>query len=137
MIASRQQRDVKPIYDKLDIILAKTLGINETIEYSFKPLLDMSVSDKAKVELSNAQADQIYLANGVITPEEVRQKLYDCEVYDINPDENVLGLNSDDIETMHQAIMTATMPNQRSQEEIAKQTVGASTNAKVNKTKAD
>ncbi len=137
MIASRQQKDLKPIYDKLDVILVKTLGINETIEYSFKPLLDMSVVDKSKIELSNAQADQIYLANGVITPEEVRQKLYDCEVYDIDPNENVLGLNSDDVESMHQAVMTATMPNQRTQEKIAKETVGASTNAKVDKTKAD
>jgi phage-related protein (TIGR01555 family) len=133
-ISSRQQKDLKPIYDKLDLIISKTLGITETIEYSFKPLLDMSDADKAKINLANAQRDQIYLANGVIAPEEVRQNLYDEEVYDINPDDYLMGLDEDHLSNMNEALATetASMPNQLTQKEIASEKLGASTNAKRN-----
>ena len=132
MIASRQEKQLRPIYNKLDPIIQKTLGIANDIEYKFKPLLDISENDKSKNSLANAQRDQIYLMNGVITEDEIRKTLYDNEVYDIDPDLPAVGSNldypSDNIPNSTQE--TATMPKERTQEKIKAETIGASTNAK-------
>lgn len=134
MIASRQQKDLKPIYDKLDSIIAKTVGIKADINYSFKPLLDIGQEDQAKIQFMQAQSDQIYLANGVISPEEVRQKLYDNETYNINPDDYLMGIDENfKSDIVKAATETATVLNQRTQTEIAKETTGVGTNAKGNK----
>lgn len=80
-IASMQQSILVPIYNIIDEIVEKILGIDDSINYIFKPLLDISDTDKADVGLKNAQRDQIYLTNNVVTENEVRQSLSDNEVF--------------------------------------------------------
>lgn len=99
MIASMQQRLLKPIYDKLDTIIASTLNLKDKIDFSFKPLMDISSKDKALIELQNAQRDQIYLVNGAISEEEVRQNLKDNDTYaNIDGDLTSLSLPDDSLE---------------------------------------
>lgn len=87
MVSAMQQRMLKPIYDKLDILIGKTLGIKQTIEYRFKPLVEASITEQSQADWQNAQRDQIYMANSVLTPEEVKRNLYDNRTYsDITPD---------------------------------------------------
>ena len=80
-VASTQERMLKPIYDKLDNIIIKSLKIKDFIKYSFKPLINISDSEISQTELQNAQRDQIYLTNGILTEEEVRQNLSDNKTY--------------------------------------------------------
>jgi hypothetical protein len=112
-IASRQQKDIKPIYDKIDAIMCKTLGITERVEFSFRPLIDIGQEATAKIELSNAQTDQIYLANGVITPDEVRQKLHDNDIYNIDPDEHKMGIDESLKNDLQKKALEETSSNER------------------------
>ena len=97
-------------------------------------LLKKEIEDQAKIQFMQAQSDQIYLANGVISPEEVRQKLYDNETYNINPDDYLMGIDENfKSDIVKAATETATVLNQRTQTEIAKETTGVGTNAKGNK----
>ena len=97
MISSKQQEILVPIYNKIDMIIEKILGIDESIQYEFKSLIDISASEESDIELKNAQRDQIYLANNVLTAEEVRENLKKHSVYtdlsDIidNNNQNVLN----------------------------------------------
>ena len=95
-VSAMQERVLRPIYDQLDQLMLKSLRIPErTIEYEFKKLLDISDDKKADIELKHAQRDMQYVINGVITPEEVRQNLYENTTYDIDPDKQPLGINED------------------------------------------
>ncbi len=95
-VASTQERILTPIYDKLDKIIAKTIGINQEIDYKFRPLLDISDTQKALVQLQNAQRDQIYMANGVLNDDEIRQTLYDNDTYpDIDPEMKPIGVDEE------------------------------------------
>jgi len=99
MISSKQQKVLVPIYNRIDQIIEKMLGINESLEYEFIPLLDISGSERSEIELKNAQRDQIYLTNGVISPNEVRQTLSDHDVYselDGNVDESIMEESNND-----------------------------------------
>ena len=95
-VSAMQERVLRPIYDQLDKLMLKSLRIPErTIEYEFKKLLDISDDKKADIELKNAQKDAQYLANGVITIEEVRKNLYERNSYDIDPDIKPIGIDED------------------------------------------
>jgi hypothetical protein len=102
MIASKQQEILVPIYNKIDLIIEKMLGMSESIEYEFKPLLDISSETQADIEYKDAQRDQIYLSNNVITPEEVRDNLKKHSVYsdlsDNIENNNQSGINNQEIE---------------------------------------
>jgi phage-related protein (TIGR01555 family) len=102
MIASKQQDILVPIYNKIDLIIEKMLGMSESIKYEFKPLLDISSETQADIEYKDAQRDQIYLSNNVITSEEVRDNLKKHSVYSDLSDKiennNQSAINNQEIE---------------------------------------
>jgi phage-related protein (TIGR01555 family) len=95
-IASMQQKILSPIYKKIDKIAENSLNIDHSIGFKFKPLVEMSPVDQSKVNLQNAQRDQIYMSNSVVTDDEVRTQLYDDEVYTaIDPEQAKIKINTE------------------------------------------
>ncbi|MES2586993.1 MAG: DUF1073 domain-containing protein [Pseudomonadota bacterium] len=90
-IHSKQESDLRPQLEKLDQILIRSaLGeMPEEYEFDFNSLWQMSDVDKAKVELSNAQRDQIYLSLGVLTEVAVAKTLQTSGTYSGLTDEDV------------------------------------------------
>lgn len=78
-ITAMQQSVLTPIYNKIDPIIKTTLGFD--FDFSYLPLWVQSATEKATADYSNAQRDQIYIANGVLTPDEIKSNLYDSDTY--------------------------------------------------------
>ena len=95
-VSAMQERILRPIYNKLDKLMLKTLGLdNITLDYEFRKLVDISDDKKADIELKNAQRDIQYLINGILSPEEIRQNLYDTVTYDIEPGLEPIGVDEE------------------------------------------
>lgn len=90
-IHSKQESDLRPQLEKLDQILIRSaLGeMPEEYEFDFNSLWQMSDMDKAKIEVSNAQRDQIYLSLGVLTEAVVAKTLQTSGTYSGMTDEDV------------------------------------------------
>ena len=78
-ISAMQQNILMPVYDQLDILIKNTLKID--YQYSFPSLIVQSAQEQSLTDFNNAQRDQIYLVNGVLSPEEIKANLYDSETY--------------------------------------------------------
>lgn len=88
MVGALQVKKLTPIYEKLDAIMAKSLGINDPIQYKFDKLINLTEAQQAAAVLAKAQAANIWLNAGVITEQEERQRIYNEDVYpDIDPDD--------------------------------------------------
>lgn len=95
-IAALQQHVLRPIYDKIDPLVIKTLKLSlPVVNYEFRKLVDISDDKRADMQLKNAHRDVQYLLHGILSPEEVRQSLHDNVTYPINPNEVI-----DDIEKL-------------------------------------
>ncbi len=70
----------------LDVVLAPIGFEPGEIGFEFAPLWQLSESEQAQTRLSVAQADQIYIQNGVVEPEEVAMSRFSEE-----------GINLDDM----------------------------------------
>lgn len=70
MISGRRDQRLRPQLNYFDeIFVRSTLGsMPADYSWDFNPLWEMSDTDKATVEYQNAQRDQIYVMQGVITP---------------------------------------------------------------------
>lgn len=86
-IAGKQQTDLDPAMQYFDQILSRSLGINpDQMGYDWNQLWQLSDSDTAIIQKSNAERDQIYLANAVLKPSQVATQLMNEDVYiGINP----------------------------------------------------
>ncbi len=92
-IAKFQELEVRPIIEKIISIIVhetegaiyKALGGNISSldwEFTFNKLWSVSPAEQAEIELKEAQADQIYITQGVLYPDEVRQRrLADLEEF--------------------------------------------------------
>jgi phage-related protein (TIGR01555 family) len=76
-ISAQQEHVFKtPLQQIIDIIQLSEFGsIDPTITFSFEPLWDMKETDRAIVRKSNADMAAVYIADGVISPEEERGRL--------------------------------------------------------------
>ena len=76
-ISAQQEHVFKtPLQQIIDIIQLSEFGsIDPTITFSFEPLWDMKETDLAIVRKSNADMAAVYIADGVISPEEERGRL--------------------------------------------------------------
>jgi len=83
MVSSAQQTVYKPLLDYFDRVMAAGLGIDPDadMEYEFNPLFQMTQKETSDIQFQNAQRDQIYLTNGVITETIVAQELMQDGVY--------------------------------------------------------
>jgi phage-related protein (TIGR01555 family) len=78
MIKPKQEYDLRePIQKLIDyIVLSDEVKIDSEISFQFNKLFQLSETDEIKNRNVQAQTDQIYLQNGILTPEEVRKSRY-------------------------------------------------------------
>jgi phage-related protein (TIGR01555 family) len=70
----------EPIETLLKVIQLSLFGeIDDEIGFEFESLWEQSDSDKAAIRKSDAEADSTYIAAGVVSPEEARDRLNDEE----------------------------------------------------------
>lgn len=103
-IRADQNKEYKPRLDVFDQIMAKSLGLGDDTDltYEWNSLFQMTPVEQAALELSNAQRDQIYINNGVVTEEIVAKELQQEGVYTniteeyIKELEDLEGFDNDD-----------------------------------------
>jgi phage-related protein (TIGR01555 family) len=96
-IKSEQElRLLKPLRRLLEVIMSAADGptsgnVPETWSVTFKPLMQSSPLERADIRLKTAQADQIELELGVLTPQEIADSHYGGDEYDqdITLDKNI------------------------------------------------
>jgi uncharacterized protein len=108
-VRSTQKKVYKPLLDRFDKIMAKSLGLADDtdMDYDFKSLFQMTPKETADLQLINAQRDQIYLDRNVITEEiaakELKQEgtytnITDEYLEELEEFENGFDTNTDDPE---------------------------------------
>lgn len=82
-LMSSQENDLRPQLEKLDQVLIRSCFGTYIEDYSFEfpSLWQESDFETAQMRLNDANRDQIYLANGVISPKDVADKLLTEKVY--------------------------------------------------------
>lgn len=82
-IRSDQISRYKPKLDYFDRIMLASLGMNpeEDVTYEFNSLFQMTPKEQADVDFVNAQRDQIYLTNGVVSEVIVAKELMQKATY--------------------------------------------------------
>jgi len=94
-IKSQQETSLDPHMELIDEMVARSLwgdvpdGIKE---YKWNPLWQESDAERATREFNNAQRDQIYLLNGVITEAHVAEQLMQDKVYSTIDEKHVKEL---------------------------------------------
>jgi uncharacterized protein len=99
MVASQQNMMLREALNKLDAVLVRSaLGeIPSDYRFNFKPLWQMDETEKATVEKTRAERDNIYLQMGVITEGLIAQQLKEDATYNGMTEEDIelaKGLNS-------------------------------------------
>lgn len=71
-VARDQENELKPRLLRVYKMLAKSMSIDpEAVVVQCRPLVEMTESERADLELKHAQKDKLYVDSGVLTPEEV------------------------------------------------------------------
>lgn len=87
-VQSIQENELRPKIDWMDsIIVASATGSNESFDYEFKPLKQLTEIEQADVELKKAQRDQTYLDQDIINGGDVLAELAESGTY-VTIDEN-------------------------------------------------
>lgn len=91
VIRSKQTKDYKPKLDYFDMIMAKSLGIKEDMDlsYKFNSLFQMTPKEQADTDFTNAQRDKIYLESGVVPEYTVAKELKQKQTYTNITDEHI------------------------------------------------
>lgn len=76
-----QEKNIRPALTViLDVVQFSLFGkLVDGLTFEFLPLWEMSDKDKAEIRKVDADADNAYVANGVVSPEEVRERLSNDE----------------------------------------------------------
>lgn len=74
----RQDRTLRPPLERLIRMVFQTNGGTEPEQWSvqFRPLWQLTEAEQANMHVAQANADQVYLNAGVVSPEEVRQSRF-------------------------------------------------------------
>ena len=87
-ISSKQESELRPALETLDIVIAMNLGIDpDKMDFSFDPLWQIPDTEAAAIKLQNAQADAMYVDLGVVTEAMVAQEAKDNGTYGTITDE--------------------------------------------------
>ena len=71
-VSAYQENDLRPNLQRIIDVVAESVGVNpEAIEFTFKPLWQLSELDEAKARKEISEADINYINAGVVEPEEV------------------------------------------------------------------
>lgn len=94
VIRSKQTKDYKPKLDMFDMIMAKSLGLKEDLDlsYKFNSLFQMTPKEQADTDFVNAQRDKIYLESGVVPEYTVAKELKQKQTYTNINDEYIAEL---------------------------------------------
>ena len=92
-VSAMQNRMIKEPSRIMNTILALNAGITEVPESEFRPLMDISESDKATIAKTNAESVMLVANGGVIDENEAREMLSKIELFGKLPkwDENKLA----------------------------------------------
>lgn len=104
MVKSRQRTEFNAQLDKLDQVMVRSaLGVYPG-DWSFEwnPLWQMSATEQAAVELSNAQRDQIYDGLGAIPTSVITAELKEQGVYDGLSNELVEAMGALELDTFEE-----------------------------------
>jgi len=90
-IRSKQVKDYKPRLDVIDSIMAKSLGLADELDlsYKFNSLFQMTPKEQADMEFVNAQRDAIYLDKGVVPEYTIAKELKQNSTYTNLTDEHI------------------------------------------------
>lgn len=90
-VAAKQRTHLrKPLARLYDVLVRSALGrMPKKFAFKFKPLWQVSDVDRAKIELTRAQRDQIYLQTAVLTEGGVARELKDSGTYRTMEEEDV------------------------------------------------
>lgn len=91
-LKARQERVVRPNLTKvMHVIMLDLWGeIDDGIDFTFKPLIELSAKEQAELRKADAETDGQDLDRGVLSPAERRRKLVnapDSDYADLDPDE--------------------------------------------------
>lgn len=116
MLASKQEAEIGPQLRQLDQILVRSaLGYYpEDFAFEFNPLWLLSNSAKADIEIKNAQRDEYYLRNSVVTPSIVAYELRENGVYNSLTEQFIGDLEAIEITPMEEGQI-----NREDEKEIA------------------
>jgi len=90
-IRSDQVREYKPKLDYLNLIIAKSLGIGDDVDltYKFNSLFQMTPKETADLQFTNAQRDAIYLDRDIVNEVTVLKELKQEGTYTNITDEDI------------------------------------------------
>lgn len=63
-VSSRQERELRPVLDRLDPFLARNLGLADTPYFSFSPLSQLTEVERMGIEKMRAEAFSLLLSSG-------------------------------------------------------------------------
>lgn len=91
MVSAKQEAELRPALDYLyEIICRSTLGaMPADFRYDFNTLWQLSATDQATVEKTNAERDQIYIQTGVVTEGLIAKELKEHGIYRSMTEEDV------------------------------------------------
>ena len=84
-VQSKQKIKLDPVYDRLLYLISLAKDFNgpsfDEITYEYNPLHQQSEKEKAETKKIIAETDNIYMSQGVVTPEEIRESRFGGEEY--------------------------------------------------------
>lgn len=97
-VRSKQNSEYRPKLNYIDKIIARSLNIAEDIslKYDFCSLFQLNEIEIADMRLKDAQRDQIYLDQGVITPSQVAKELKRVDTYSSITDDHIKALEKEE-----------------------------------------
>jgi phage-related protein (TIGR01555 family) len=101
-IASKQEVEFGPQLKQLDQVMVRSAIGRMPPDWSFEfnPLWQLSEIERADIDLKNAQRDQVYIAQGVLTPSIIANDLQENGVYKNIPDDYLEALEEIDAEDL-------------------------------------
>jgi hypothetical protein len=86
--------------------MINSLKLNIEFRYDFDSIVDISEEVKADVYLKKAQANQIYIQNGVVTVEDIAQSLMDSRDFtDLSVDNSINVVSDEAIENIKKTML--------------------------------
>lgn len=76
MVVAEQKTKLKPPLQALIVLINSYLKATKDPTFEFNSVWEMTEKEKADIEKLHADADNIYITNGVVTPEEVTAKRF-------------------------------------------------------------
>lgn len=89
-IEAKERNQLRKVYNYLDPILTKSrYGEVLDFDFTFGSLFQMTDAQKSEIRNKDAQTNQIYMTNGVITPLEAKESLIKDDLYSTITSESV------------------------------------------------